>query len=389
MSTLAGARLKEMADIGSTRKKKIVFLCSSIAATCLIYGAFIQSFEQQWRLCLIYSLSAVVCLSICYIIRIQKHHQYADLLFSAILMLDGLLLLVFNETPSGTILWLYPIVVALILINEFKIGLLFSCTYILAIFLSIIFLDKLATVNPMAQHRFLLTLVTISFVCHTFSYYYAKILNYVQILYREGIEELAYFDQLTGLANRWSFETWVKQKLDNINRSGNNGVTALVFLDLDNFKQINDNYGHNVGDQVLKTFASRLQSSVRNVDRSTLKHDYSIARFAGDEFVLLLYDVHSKEDLNKVLQRIVNVYAGGHQEDSMIHEITMSLGVAIYQQDAKELSELIRCADKAMYVAKHTGKNQYAHYEDCNEVKELSKLQISQTNISQANETSG
>lgn len=386
MSTLAGARLKEMADIGSTRKKKIVFLCSSIAATCLVYGAVIQSFEQSWGLCLIYSLSAVACLGICYMIRVQKHHQYADLLFSAILMLDGLFLLLFNDTPSGTILWLYPILVALILINEFKIGLIFSCSYLIFIFIGIIFLDKLPIANPMVERRFLLTLLAISFVCHTFSYYYAKILNYVQILYREGIEELAYFDQLTGLANRWSFETWVQQKLDDIEHSHDSALTALVFLDLDNFKHINDNYGHDVGDQVLKTFASRLQSSVRNRDRSTLKHDYSIARFAGDEFVLLLYDVHNREDLNKVLQRIVNVYAGGHQEDSMIHEITMSLGVAIYKQDAAELSELIRCADKAMYVAKQTGKNQYAYYEDCIEAEESSNPQVVSPNITQANE---
>ncbi|CAE6951514.1 GGDEF domain-containing protein [Vibrio sp. B1FLJ16] len=386
MSTLAGARLKEMADIGSTRKKKIVFLCSSIAATCLVYGAVIQSFEQHWSLCLIYSLSAVACLSICYMIKVQKHHQYADLLFSAILMLDGLFLLLFNDTLSGTILWLYPILVALILINEFKVGLIFSCSYLIFIFISIVFLDKLPIDSPMVERRFLLTLLAISFVCHTFSYYYAKILNYVQILYREGIEELAYFDQLTGLANRWSFETWVQQKLDDIDHSHDSALTALVFLDLDNFKHINDNYGHDVGDQVLKTFASRLQSSVRNRDRSTLKHDYSIARFAGDEFVLLLYDVHNKEDLNKVLQRIVNVYAGGHQEDSMIHEITMSLGVAIYKQDAAELSELVRCADKAMYVAKQTGKNQYAYYEDCIEAEELSNPQVVPPNITQANE---
>lgn len=386
MSTLAGARLKEMADIGSTRKKKIVFLCSSIATTCLVYGAIIQSFEQHWSLCLIYSLSAVACLGICYMIRVQKHHQYADLLFSAILMLDGLFLLLFNDAPSGTILWLYPILVALILINEFKVGLIFSCSYLIFIFIGIIFLDKLPIASPMVERRFLLTLVAISFVCHTFSYYYAKILNYVQILYREGIEELAYFDQLTGLANRWSFETWVQQKLDDIDRSHDSALTALVFLDLDNFKHINDNYGHDVGDQVLKTFASRLQSSVRNRDRSTLKHDYSIARFAGDEFVLLLYDVHNRKDLNKVLQRIVNVYAGGHQEDSMIHEITMSLGVAIYKQDAAELSELIRCADKAMYVAKQTGKNQYAYYENCIEAEALSNPQIVPPNITQANE---
>lgn len=368
MSTLAGARLKEMADIGSTRKKKIVFLCSSIAVACLVYGAIVQSLELNWTVSAIHAISAIACLGICYMIKVQKHHHYADLLLSAVLMLEGLMLLLFNDSPSGQILWLFPIVATLILINEFKVGLLFSCTYILFIFLGITFLDSLPNASPMVERRFILTLIAISFVCYTFSYYYATILNYVQILYREGIEELAYFDQLTGLANRWSFETWARQKLDSLARSDENALTALVFLDLDNFKYVNDNYGHDVGDQVLKTFASRLKSSLRNRDRSTLKHDYSIARFAGDEFVLLLYDVKSKRDLDKVLHRIVNVYAIKHQEESMIHDVTMSLGVALYQQDGKDLSELIRNADKAMYVAKHRGKNQFAYFQDCDPV---------------------
>ncbi|MCV5917288.1 GGDEF domain-containing protein, partial [Escherichia coli] len=118
------------------------------------------------------------------------------------------------------------------------------------------------------------------------SYYYAKVVSYIQTLYREGIEELAYLDQLTGLANRWSFETWARAKLHDIDHSDECSVTALVFLDIDNFKYINDTYGHDVGDQVLKAFATRLKKSIRNSDRKTDKHDYSIARFAGDEFVL-------------------------------------------------------------------------------------------------------
>ncbi|MBR9873647.1 MAG: GGDEF domain-containing protein [Vibrionaceae bacterium] len=381
MSTLAGARLEEMADIRATRKKKIVFICSSIAATCLIYGAIVQSFEQHWGLCLLHSLSATACFTICYMIKVQKHHQYADLLLSAVIMLEGLLLLLFNDAPSGKLLWLYPIVATLILINEFKVGLLFSCTYILSIFFGIAFLDRLPTATPMIEYRFMLTLIAISFVCHTFSYYYAKVLNYIQVLYREGIEELAYFDQLTSLANRWSFETWARQKLNEINRFNTKGLTAVIFLDLDNFKLINDNYGHDVGDHVLKTFASRLKESARLAAHTPPKNDYSIARFAGDEFVLLLYDVPNKESLDEVLKRIVNVFSNRSLDYDLINEITMSVGAAIYKQDANDLSELIRCADKAMYVAKHTGKNQYAYYEDCVQLEELSTQQLRQPEI--------
>ena len=125
--------------------------------------------------------------------------------------------------------------------------------------------------------------------------------NYIQTLYREGIEELAYLDQLTGLANRWSFETWARAKLEELDQTHSNTVTALVFLDIDNFKHINDNYGHDVGDRVLKHFATRLKNNIRNKDRKTDKHDYSIARFAGDEFVLMLYDVRCKKDLDTIM----------------------------------------------------------------------------------------
>ncbi|HHX8489191.1 TPA: GGDEF domain-containing protein [Vibrio diabolicus] len=366
MSTLAGARLEEMADIRSTRKKKIVFLCSSIAAACLTYGSIAQLFEDNWGLSFFHALCALACLGISYVIKVQRHHQYADLWLSAVLMFEGLLLLLYNDAPSGKLLWLYPIVATLVLINEFKVGLLFSGTYILLIFFGVVFLDRLPTASDIIERRFMLTLIATAFVCHTFSYYYTKVLNYIQTLYREGIEELAYFDQLTGLANRWSFETWARAKLDEINHSSDDSITALVFLDIDNFKHINDTYGHDIGDQVLQAFATRLKNNVRHKDRKTDKHDYSIARFAGDEFVLMLYDINSKDDLDSILKRIVNLFPKGYRSYDMINELTMSVGAAIYKQDAKDLSELTRCADKAMYAAKHTGKNQYAYYEHCN-----------------------
>lgn len=88
-----------------------------------------------------------------------------------------------------------------------------------------------------------------------------------------------------------------------------------------------------------------------------------------------------KESLDEVLKRIVNVFSNRSLDYDLINEITMSVGAAIYKQDANDLSELIRCADKAMYVAKHTGKNQYAYYEDCVQLEELSTQQLRQPEI--------
>ena len=201
-----------------------------------------------------------------------------------------------------------------------------------------------------------------SLVCHTSAYYYTKAVSYIQRLYKEGIEDLAYRDQLTGLANRWSFERWATEKLATVDSE--RSLTALVFLDIDDFKNINDSYGHDVGDSVLQHFANRLSNNIRTRDRKRHEYDYSIARFAGDEFVLMLYDIPNRKDLDGILNRICGLFESGCQTNERIKELTLSVGVSLYPQDAKELHELTRCADKAMYVAKHSGKNRYAYYHD-------------------------
>ncbi len=167
-------------------------------------------------------------------------------------------------------------------------------------------------------------------------------------------------DHITGLANRWSFERWACEKLEELRETKD--YTALVFLDIDNFKAINDTYGHDIGDKVLQHFARRLGNKVRSKDRKTGKHDYSIARFAGDEFVLLLYGVKHKSDLDNILNRICHLFRDGYQGTARINDLTVSVGAALFPQDAESLSELTRCADKAMYAAKHGGKNRYCYY---------------------------
>ncbi|HAS6196739.1 TPA: GGDEF domain-containing protein [Vibrio vulnificus] len=365
MTKLVGQHLEEMADIRSTRKKKIVGLCSVAASVMFFYCAIDQFAQSDLALAALNGLAAMICLGNFLYIKSVENPLYADLVLSCLMLLDALLLFLYGNATADKMLVLFPLLATVILINSFNIGLLLSGSFCFIVAYSLFFAKTVVLTGLLDTTQFFIALIATCIVCHTSTYYYSKVVHYIQSLYQEGIEDLAYLDQLTGLANRWSFENWAKDKLREIDATPSTCITALVFLDIDNFKHINDAYGHDVGDRVLQHFANRLKNNVRNKNRRTDKHDYSIARFAGDEFVLMLYDVKTKQDLDKILQRIVGLFTTGYLAHERINELTLSVGAAIYQQDAFELSELTRCADKAMYSAKHSGKNQYAYYENC------------------------
>jgi diguanylate cyclase (GGDEF)-like protein len=180
----------------------------------------------------------------------------------------------------------------------------------------------------------------------------------------EKIRQLAYFDSLTGLANRECFKEHFMQAIALARHYGRQ--LAILFLDLDNFKRINDTLGHNVGDLLLKAVATRLRSCVRASDAimrfDTVQNTEQIARLGGDEFTVLLSEVGSNDDAARVAKRILETLAkpltvGGHEVF-----ITPSIGIALFPQDGEDADSLIKHADIAMYYAKHCGKNLYKFY---------------------------
>ena len=180
----------------------------------------------------------------------------------------------------------------------------------------------------------------------------------------EKVRQLAYFDSLTGLANRECFKEHLVQAIAMARH--NHRQLAILFLDLDNFKRINDTLGHNVGDILLKAVAARLRSCVRVSDAlmrfDTVDSDEQIARLGGDEFTILLSEVGSHGDVARVAKRILDTLAkpltvGGHEVF-----ITPSIGIAMFPQDGEDVESLLKHADMAMYYAKHCGKNLYKFY---------------------------
>lgn len=173
------------------------------------------------------------------------------------------------------------------------------------------------------------------------------------------IEYQATHDDLTGLPNRVLLKDRLYQAIRNAERT--NSQLAVVFVDLDQFKDVNDSMGHHAGDNLLITMAERLKSCVRESD--------TVARPGGDEFVLLLSNLHSLDSLSQMLQRILENTAEPCQIDGREFVVTCSLGISMYPEDGKDSDTLLKHADNAMYKAKHAGKNNFQFY-----TKELNAL---------------
>jgi diguanylate cyclase (GGDEF)-like protein len=182
-------------------------------------------------------------------------------------------------------------------------------------------------------------------------------------LQEEQIRELAYFDSLTGLPNRVLFKENLGQVLA---RAKDNSLkVAMMFLDMDHFKEVNDTMGHDVGDKLLQGFAGRLTKCVRKCDRSPgllPRNSDCLARLGGDEFTVILGDISQTEDAAAVAKRIVNTMAVPFELGDSQASVTVSIGISIYPDDGTEVGDLLKAADIAMYQAKEQGRNQFFFY---------------------------
>ncbi|WP_411727752.1 diguanylate cyclase domain-containing protein [Methyloglobulus sp.] len=153
---------------------------------------------------------------------------------------------------------------------------------------------------------------------------------------------LAYHDKLTGLPNRSLLLDRLKQEM--VQSARQHKQVALLFIDLDKFKSVNDRFGHLAGDKLLQQVADRLAACVRYSD--------TVCRYGGDEFVVMLTDVDAKESAAAMKKKIRARLSASYLLDSHVIEITASIGVAIYNAGRQNCNELIKQADIAMYLAK-------------------------------------
>ncbi len=196
----------------------------------------------------------------------------------------------------------------------------------------------------------------------------------------EQIRYMAYHDSLTKLPNRRMFSEYLSHALAHARRR--NQALALMYLDLDDFKVINDTLGHQAGDAVLRELSNRLSDCIRDEDylgrptKSRRSETETVARLGGDEFIIFLPDINSPYEAANVANRVLEALSiPFHVENRDLH-VSASIGITTYPKDGNDVETLIKNADMAMYHAKEKGKNAYSYYQESMNVAAFELLNL-------------
>ena len=193
------------------------------------------------------------------------------------------------------------------------------------------------------------------------------------------IHKLAYYDDLTGLPNRQQFVRNLRSAIVNAKRKDTS--IAILFIDLDRFKRINDTLGHSVGDMLLNSVGQRLEHCVRASDHvarldTQYLPDVQLARLGGDEFVVCISDIDAEEEASVVATRIAEALAAPFSFEGRQFVVTPSIGIALYPRDGDNVEDVLMSADTAMYTAKAAGRNKYRFYSHTMRTRSLERLDL-------------
>jgi diguanylate cyclase (GGDEF)-like protein len=182
----------------------------------------------------------------------------------------------------------------------------------------------------------------------------------------DQLRHIAFHDDLTSLPNRLMFNQRVEQALSRHRRAGTQ--LAILLMDLDRFKVINDSLGHEIGDVLLRQVAERLQAQSRHSD--------TVARMGGDEFVVLIENPQSPGDISGCAHRLVDRMSAPYLLNDKEYHVTLSIGISVFPSDGSDAQSLLKAADVAMYRAKETGRNNYQFYLPSMNVHTLERLEL-------------
>ena len=313
-----------------------------------------------------------------YLLKRSGNVERAALILSGILFVLCMSLLITGGKDNTGMLWIYPIAAINLFINRFwpavVVFCIFSVTSTLLLFtpLSSLLMTSYTLVEAI---RFILTTLALNLICLAALRSEEQSYETIIKLHDDDIRQMAFYDTLTGLPNRWNFKTNLQRVIDRASKDKQR--VGLLYIDLDNFKQVNDQYGHEMGDKLLLKFSEQLWSEIRPSDQVLKPQEESIARLAGDEFVVLLPDIKDTINAGKVASRILDIFDGGFEVEGITHLTYASIGIAVFPDDAKEPSELLHFADTAMYDAKQNGRNCFRFFtqEIADTIKQRQKIE--------------
>lgn len=349
--------VENVLDIRNQRRTLLCQVLSIIGVLLLFVFGIVDLLNQiYWLAGLLLFFSAVILVNV-YAQYRKPNIERAVHVLNGIMLAFSLMLLITGANNNTGILWIYPILAINLSINRLRPAIVLACIYVAC---SVLLLHTplsqilLTTYAEPVTIRFVVTLLFLSVICLMSVRSEEQAYETVKQLHSDELRQLAFYDSLTKLPNRHSFRHTLERQMQRMDIS--NQKIGLLYIDLDNFKQVNDSYGHEVGDKLLRHFSDQLQGTLRPNDLITNKHDDNLARLAGDEFAVILPELENSIDAGLVANRILDLFQGGFEVDGTIHGVYASIGIAIYPDDATNTDDLLHHADAAMYEAKRNGR---------------------------------
>ena len=369
---------REMMQVRHRRRFVLCQVLTNIGVIFLFALGGLSLYNDAFLLGSILVINGLLGLVNLYLLKRSGDVERAALILSGILFVLCMSLLITGGKDNTGMLWIYPIAAINLFINRFwpavVVFCIFSVTSTLLLFtpLSSLLMTSYTLVEAI---RFILTTLALNLICLAALRSEEQSYETIIKLHDDDIRQMAFYDTLTGLPNRWNFKTNLQRVIDRASKDKQR--VGLLYIDLDNFKQVNDQYGHEMGDKLLLKFSEQLWSEIRPSDQVLKPQEESIARLAGDEFVVLLPDIKDTINAGKVASRILDIFDGGFEVEGITHLTYASIGIAVFPDDAKEPSELLHFADTAMYDAKQNGRNCFRFFtqEIADTIKQRQKIE--------------
>ncbi|KJY85208.1 hypothetical protein TW81_00995 [Vibrio galatheae] len=351
-------KLSEVVLMKHKRQLMMVRVLAVCGVTFLSAFAVYSFYRQAIVLGVIlsaYSIAGIISTRLVHLGRPSGIHGLTFIVYSLCVYL------VFTGGYQGTgSIWAYPLSAIGIFINPFSRGVAFSIVNLIT--LSVLLGTEFTQYDYSAalSFRLILTLMALSVMCHIVVYFQSKMDDYILKMDEEGIQELAYMDSLTMLANRASFLS----VLSHVAIGKEPKRRAIIYCDLDNFKAVNDRYGHDMGDIVLSEFALRLKQLIQQ-ELGERVQKYDVARLGGDEFAVFVRDVKDGDEVLNIGKQVIALFE--QQQIESLNEIDVEVNVSVgiaFESTAEGLRESLKTADKAMYQAKKAGQGKLSVIEE-------------------------